>query len=109
MGFAIPLDSWLRTTLRDMTSDLLLSPRARQVGYLRQESVRRLVNDHMSGAASHGHRLWALLMLQLWHDAALAPASRRHAPSPADSHDIRSAAASHLSDLRLGSRTGSRR
>ena len=80
MGFAVPLDSWLRTSLRDMTSDVLLSSRARQFGILQQDAVERLVNEHMSGAASHGHRIWALLMLHLWHDYAVEPAKRRARP-----------------------------
>jgi asparagine synthase (glutamine-hydrolysing) len=82
MGFAVPLDSWLRTSLRDMTSDVLLSSRAREFGILQPDAVERLVSEHMSGAASHGHRIWALLMLHLWHDHAVEPAKRRaRAPS----------------------------
>jgi asparagine synthase (glutamine-hydrolysing) len=25
-----------------------------------------LLDDHVSGRADHGHRLWCLLMLELW-------------------------------------------
>jgi asparagine synthase (glutamine-hydrolysing) len=77
MGFAIPLDGWLRTRLKDMTYDVLLSRTARERGYVRPDAVERLVSDHMAGRGSHGHRIWALLMLELWHQCSLAPAAAR--------------------------------
>ncbi len=55
----MPLDGWLRGDLRSMAADLLLSQAARARGYVRADEVRRIFDEHMSGAASHGHRLWA--------------------------------------------------
>jgi asparagine synthase (glutamine-hydrolysing) len=83
MGFAVPLDRWLRTDLREMTCDVLLSPGARQQGMLQHAAVDRLVSEHMAGRASHGHRVWALLMLQLWRDHAVEAARRRPVPPAA--------------------------
>jgi hypothetical protein len=28
--------------------------------------VKRLLDEHVGGRADHGHRLWCLLMLELW-------------------------------------------
>jgi len=70
-GFAVPLDSWLRGPLRGMLNDVLLSGQTRTRAYLNTAAVERLIAEHMSGRISHGHRLWALLMLELWHTSAL--------------------------------------
>jgi len=67
MGFGVPLDHWLRGELRDMAYDVLLAPRALARGYFRPDAVRRLLDEHASGRAFHHHRLWSLLMLELWH------------------------------------------
>jgi hypothetical protein len=37
--------------------------------------VQRLLDEHESGRADHGHRLWCLLMLELW--------VREHVEAPA--------------------------
>jgi asparagine synthase (glutamine-hydrolysing) len=66
-GFAVPLDRWLRHDLAPMLRDVLLSQRARERGYFRAGAVERLLDAHVSGRESHAHRLWALLMLELWH------------------------------------------
>jgi asparagine synthase (glutamine-hydrolysing) len=61
-GFGVPLGRWFREDLRDAASDLLATDR----GWFRAETVRRLLSAHRSGRADHGHRLWCLLMLELW-------------------------------------------
>lgn len=67
MGFSVPLDRWLRTTLRPYLEGLLLAPASLGRGYFRPDAVRALVAEHLSGRQQHGHRLWALLWLELWH------------------------------------------
>jgi asparagine synthase (glutamine-hydrolysing) len=66
MGFGVPLGTWFRTELRDMTRDLLLSPRARQRGLVRPQAVEALLAAHDSGRRDHSPRLWALVCLELW-------------------------------------------
>jgi asparagine synthase (glutamine-hydrolysing) len=65
-GFGVPLTRWFRADLREFTGDLLLSDRARARGQLRPQAVERLLREHVEGRADHGHRLWCLLMLELW-------------------------------------------
>jgi asparagine synthase (glutamine-hydrolysing) len=67
MGFGVPIDHWLRDELKEMAYDVLLAPSALARGYFRADALRRLLDEHASGRAFHHHRLWSLLMLELWH------------------------------------------
>jgi asparagine synthase (glutamine-hydrolysing) len=76
-GFGVPLARWFRRELHDLAGDLLLGERARARGWFRPETVRRLIEEHGAERADHGHRLWALVMLELWvraHVEAAGPA-----------------------------------
>ncbi len=65
-GFGVPISAWFRDELRDLAADLLLDARAGQRGQIRPAAVKRLLDEHVSGRADHGHRLWCLVMLELW-------------------------------------------
>ena len=67
MGFGVPLDHWFRKELKDYVKDVLLAPETVGRGYFRPEAVARLIDDHQQGRFNHGIRLWALLILELWH------------------------------------------
>jgi asparagine synthase (glutamine-hydrolysing) len=66
-GFGVPLDAWFRRDLDEMARDMLLDPGAHVSGYVRRPVVERLLAEHRTGKRAHGHRLWALLMLEVWH------------------------------------------
>ena len=64
-GFSVPLGRWLKEDLSEMLRDLLLGQKT-LAPWIRQEVVERYVNEHVSGQAGHGMRLWPLLVLALW-------------------------------------------
>jgi asparagine synthase (glutamine-hydrolysing) len=66
-GFGVPLDSWFREDLKEFVHDVLGERRTAARGYLRPGAVRSMLDEHVSGRRAHGHRLWALLMLEYWH------------------------------------------
>lgn len=66
MGFAIPLDDWLRGPLRDWAENLLGEDRLQREGYLDPAPIRAVWQAHLSGQASYGYRLWSVLMFQAW-------------------------------------------
>ena len=70
-GFGVPLRRWFRDDLRELAQETLGADR----GWFRPEEVRRLLDEHVAGQADHGHRLWCLLMLELW--------IRHHVEAPA--------------------------
>ena len=67
-GFGVPLARWFREDLRDLAGDVLLV----DGGLFRRAAVERLLAEHVAGDADHGHRLWCLVMLELWQRAHLA-------------------------------------
>jgi asparagine synthase (glutamine-hydrolysing) len=79
MGFGVPLDAWFRGELQDYLCDIVLSPSSFTREYVRPDAVRGMLEEHACGRAAHGHRLWALLMLELWHRMCLNP--RADAPA----------------------------
>ncbi|MES1246186.1 MAG: asparagine synthase C-terminal domain-containing protein, partial [Actinomycetota bacterium] len=62
-GFGVPLAAWFRGELRDLAHDTLLNDR----GWFDRGAVQALLDDHAAGRADNGHRLWTLVMLELWH------------------------------------------
>jgi asparagine synthase (glutamine-hydrolysing) len=66
MGFGVPLAAWFRGELRDYMQDLLLAPDARYRDMLSGAFVKRLVADHLSGAANNGHQLWSVICFEQW-------------------------------------------
>jgi asparagine synthase (glutamine-hydrolysing) len=67
MGFAVPIDDWLRGPLRDWTESLLDVPGLEEVG-LDANSVRAVWRDHLKGGSNRTAQLWPVLMLRAWHD-----------------------------------------
>ena len=67
-GFGVPLATWFRGDLRELAGDVLLA----DDGLFRRAPVERLLAEHATGAADHGHRLWCLVMLSLWQRVYLA-------------------------------------
>jgi asparagine synthase (glutamine-hydrolysing) len=65
-GFAVPISSWLRNELRELPGDILLDPRSTERGFFREDRLRRLIDDHLSGANDNGDKIWALIQLELW-------------------------------------------
>ncbi len=66
VGFSIPLGSWLRTELRELSYDALTDSTARNRGLFRPRAVAALLRDHDNGH-DHAPRIWALLQFELFH------------------------------------------
>jgi asparagine synthase (glutamine-hydrolysing) len=65
MGFGIPLGTWFRGSLREYLNDHL-GKGARLDEYLDRAAVDRILGEHLQGVSDHGHKLWALLTLEIW-------------------------------------------
>lgn len=67
-GFNIPLERWMRESLRELLLDALQTRRAELGRYLQLREVERLADEHRDRRADHAHALFAVLMLALWFD-----------------------------------------
>jgi len=66
-GFRLPVAEWLRGPLRELARDVLLGPTAARRGLFHTATIERWWNEHQAGRRDHAHRLWLLLVFELWH------------------------------------------
>lgn len=74
MGFGVPIADWFRGPLGDRFEETVLVADAAVRDHLDVSVARTLLAEHRTGL-DHSHRLWMLLMFELW--------ARRWLPAPA--------------------------
>jgi asparagine synthase (glutamine-hydrolysing) len=67
MGFAIPIDHWLKTDLKDWGGDLLNSNNAKE--YLNHRLIKKMWEAHQNNAGQWHFPLWNILMFLAWKEA----------------------------------------
>ena len=67
MGFGLPITGWFRTDLKDYIRDILLSEESLKRGYFKKLYIERMLEEHISYKKNNSNRIWALLMLEIWH------------------------------------------
>ena len=68
MGFGVPVGKWFRNEMKDFLTGRLLSEKSLGRGYFDAGFIRGIVRQHLEGRADYSYQLWALLMLELWHN-----------------------------------------
>jgi len=66
MGFGVPIGHWFRGTMQPFLRETLLSDKALSRGLFKRDKVRQIIDQHVENRIDHSHRLWTLLMLELW-------------------------------------------
>jgi asparagine synthase (glutamine-hydrolysing) len=80
MGFAVPIDRWLRGPLRDWAEDLLSERSLGLHGLLNVDAIRIKWQQHLSGNQNWQPLLWDILAFQDWirHNSPACQAPNPH-------------------------------
>lgn len=68
-GFSHPIATWLRTSMRPLVEDCLLSSSSSLGNYFDQRYLRQMLDDDRSGREHYLRHIYLLLSLELWHRA----------------------------------------
>ncbi len=63
--------NWIMQELRPLLLETLSEQQVRKRGYFQPHYVQRLIREHLDGKANHSHRLWALMVFEIWHQMYL--------------------------------------
>lgn len=74
MGFGVPVDRWLQGPLKPLAYELLTSERFRARGLIRPDWMEWALEANASGRATLWHRIWALMVLEMWYRTWIDPA-----------------------------------
>ena len=66
MGFGVPIGYWFRGSMQAFLRETLLSEKSLGRGFFKPERIRGIVDEHVDNRMDHSHRLWSLMMLELW-------------------------------------------
>jgi len=66
VGYAAPLDNWLRASLRDWALERVLDSALQGVPGYDQGGVEALWEEHQAGSANHSWALWRWISLSEW-------------------------------------------
>jgi len=67
-GFEPPMGKWLRTSLRPVVEETLLTRESLAGVAVDRKSLRALYRRHLDGSQNYGWGLWPLLSLALWEE-----------------------------------------
>lgn len=70
-GFSIPIKNWMKKELKPMMLDALSPASIKKSGFFDSNTVQSLIHEHLQGRENHSHRLWALMVFQLWWQQTL--------------------------------------
>ncbi|HXH09632.1 MAG TPA: asparagine synthase (glutamine-hydrolyzing) [Alphaproteobacteria bacterium] len=79
-GFSIPLRAWLRGPLAPLARELLVEHPRGLREFFDLGVIQRLYASQMSGRRNHAHRLWALMLFELWYRLMIEQHAYRMAP-----------------------------
>jgi asparagine synthase (glutamine-hydrolysing) len=75
-GFQVPMGEWMRTSLRPVFEDTVLSRSELAGAPIARASLRQMYDVHLSGAQDLASGLWVLLSLAMWEDHHLLARGR---------------------------------
>ena len=71
MGFGVPIDSWLRTDLKNWASHLLSDEVFKKYNLLKKDGIQLMWRQHQSNMKNLQYPIWNVLMLHSWAEEYL--------------------------------------
>lgn len=68
MGFAIPIENWLMTDLKDKVEYYLDSQLIKEQGIFNPIELEAYKRSFLSGKKEFGNKIWYMLMFQMWYE-----------------------------------------
>jgi asparagine synthase (glutamine-hydrolysing) len=66
VGFPVPYENWMRGSLKDWLSGVLLDRETVARGYFRKTTIEGLISEN-TGSGRYSKELFSLAVLELWH------------------------------------------
>lgn len=70
-GFSIPIKNWLKTDLKDLMMEYLSEKRVNESGLFNYGAVQKMIGEHLNNRQNHAHRLWSLILFNIWREKFL--------------------------------------
>ena len=68
MGFAIPIESWLKNELRDLLETYLSEEKITETGFFNWKEIEKLKRSFLAGRKEFGVKIWYLLSYLMWYE-----------------------------------------
>lgn len=68
MGFAIPIESWLKNELRDLLETYLSEEKIAETGFFNWKEIEKLKKNFLAGRKEFGVKIWYLLSYLMWYE-----------------------------------------
>lgn len=67
MGFSIPLIYWFRNELKGFAYQTILNDSDGIKLFFNLAYIKHLLDEHASGKKNHAHRIWSLIVFEMWY------------------------------------------
>lgn len=67
-GFSIPVQDWLRKDLSEPLKEYLSYSKIKKQDIFNGEWVKKKLDEYLRGKSNNGHKLWFLLVFQIWYE-----------------------------------------
>jgi asparagine synthase (glutamine-hydrolysing) len=71
-GFAVPVNEWFQNDLKDYFKTYLNRDRIEKDGIFNPETIERMLKEYFKYNGMNAHKLWLILMFNMWKEKYLA-------------------------------------
>ena len=68
IGFYTPSKYWIKNELKAWMTDIIFSRNFKSKGIFNQVVLKKIFNEHISGAADNSKILWTVVNFELWYN-----------------------------------------